>query len=205
MGGGGDGGAAHQAQEAENERQNSVNNGMNNINNIFSQFDDNFYNKRRDAYLDYANPQLSSQYADANKQLTFQLARNGTLDSTARTGQDAQLAKLYAQGQTGIDNEALDYENTARNNIASAKSNLTSELVSTGNDNAATDAATSQAVVSSMPDIYQPVPALFSGFTGALAQQAQGEQLSSITNGAYQPRFNTGLFGASPSAVKVIS
>lgn len=204
MGGGGDGGAAQQARQSEQAREIRVNEGLwgpGGINPIFSQFDDNFYNKRRDAYLDYANPQLSDQYADAHKQLTYALDRNGTLDSTARTGQEANLAKLYNTGKTGISNQALDYENSSRSNISNAKSDLVNELVSTGDSAAIGNEATSRAAAASLPDVYSPVSNVFSGFTQGLAQQAQLEQTAALTGG--KPFYNTGLFGVSPSAVKV--
>src|SRR5260370_22299684 len=205
MGGGGDGGASQAARSNEQAREIRVNDGIGSINNIFGQFDDNFYNKRRDAYLDYANPQLSDQYANAHKQLTYSLDRSGTLDSTARSGQEANLAKLYDTGKTGVSNQALDYENSARNNISSAKSDLVNELTSTGDSAAIGNEATSRANVASLPDVYSPVPSVFSGFTSGLAQQAALEQANVYGGtGVGLPqigRFNIGLFGADPNSV----
>src|SRR5260370_21457638 len=175
MGGGGDGGASQAARSNEQAREIRVNDGIGSINNIFGQFDDNCYNKRRDAYLDYANPQLNDQYANAHKQLIYSLDRSGTLDSTARNGQEANLAKLYQTGETGVSNQALDYENSARNNIANAKSDLVNELTSTGDSAAISNDATSRAAVASLPEVYSPVPNVFSGFTSGVAQQASLE------------------------------
>jgi hypothetical protein len=208
MGGGGDGGAANTARQAELQRETNINNGINargGINDIFGQFNDAFYNKRRDSYLDYANPQLSDQYADAHKQLTYALDRNGTLDSTARTGQEANLSKLYGAGKTGISNQALDYENSARNNISNAKSDLVNELVSTGDNVQVSNDASSRAIAASQPDVYSPVSNVFSAFTGALGQQAAIEQANAYGGtGVGLPqigRFNIGLYGPSPNAV----
>src|SRR6478736_3044441 len=47
-------------------------------------FGDDFFNDRREAYMNYATPQLEDQYGDAQKQLTFALARGGLLDSSVR-------------------------------------------------------------------------------------------------------------------------
>src|SRR6185503_16128819 len=93
--------------------------------NVFgANFTPDFYDKRRQAYLTYAKPQLLDQYADARKALIYSLDRSGNLASTARTTQEAQLAKLYDQNNRSISDQALGYENDAKNNVTTAESNL---------------------------------------------------------------------------------
>jgi len=68
-GGGGDGGAADEArrqraeaEQRERERQARISAGNAAINDTFSKFDDNFYSGRRNAYIDFATPQLQDEY-----------------------------------------------------------------------------------------------------------------------------------------------
>lgn len=201
---GGDNGAAA-AQMAEQQRQSDIRNGTAQVNDIFGkQFNDDFYNGRKQAYLDYANPQLADQYAEANKQLTYSLDRNGTLDSTARTSQDANLSKLYDTNQRAVADQALGYENDARNKVNTSKTNLIGNLGATGDVSAAVNGANANATALSQPDVYSPLSQLFSTFTNGLSTQAQLEKTGYITSGAIKPAYNTGLFsGNTGSAVKV--
>jgi hypothetical protein len=198
-GGGGDDGQAR-AQEAR--RENAIADSQGNIQNVFNaNFTPDFYNNRRQAYLDFAKPQLNDQYADARKQLIYSLDRSGNLASTARTTQEANLAKLYGTNNRTISDQALGYENDARNNVAAAESNLFNGVAQSGNIGASVNAANSQANALSQPDAYSPIGNLFGDFTGALQTQAGLEQLAAASGGAFKPAFNTGLFGGSNAVV----
>lgn len=204
--GGGDGGASAQRQ-AEMQRQTYVRDGTNAINQMFdTQFNDDFYKGRSKAYLDYAKPQVDDQYADARKQLTFALDRSGMLDSTGRTQKEAELRKQYDNANRTVSDKALDYENTARNNVESSRSNLISMLTSTGDQRGAINAATGRAAALTAPDTYDGIGQLFGSFTSALGQQASIERADALGgSGVGQSkigRYNTGLF-ANPSSVKV--
>jgi|ThiBiot_500_plan_1041544.scaffolds.fasta_scaffold11154_2 hypothetical protein len=198
---GGDGGAQAQRQ-AEFDRQTSIRTGTNSINNLFdTQFNDDFYSGRGKAYLDYVNPQLDDQYAEARKQLTYALDRAGTLDSTARTSKEAELQKEYDNLKRAFGDKALDYSNTARNNVEGARSNLIGMLNSTGDQQGAINAATGRAAALTAPDTFDPIGQLFANFTGALQTQSGLEKTGALTG--QPPRYNTGLFGTNPtSAVK---
>lgn len=202
MMGGGDGGAAA-ARSREAYRENAINDGVNNIRGVFTQFDDPFFAQRRQAYLDYAKPQLEDQYADARKQLTFSLDRSGALDSSARTQKEAELSKLYGSNSRAVSDAAIGYENTARNNVADAESGLINNVAQSGNANAASQQAVSRAASLSQPDVYSPLGQLFSGFTSALSTQAALEKAGVYTNApsGSAGRYNTGLFGG--NSVKV--
>lgn len=201
---GGDGGAG-EARAAEARRENAINDGMNNINDVFrANFTPEFFTKRRQAYLDYAKPQLEDQYADTRKQLLFSLDRSGMLDSTARTQKEAELAKLYGQNTRSVSDAALNYENAARDNVTSAQSNLIGTVAQSGNANAAGQAAINQASVLSQPDVYSPLGQLFGSFTNALTTQAALENAGVWSGGTITPSLGyTGLFGPNPRSVKV--
>lgn len=198
---GGDSGE-QRAQEAR--RENAIADSQGNIMNVFgANFTPDFYNGRKQAYLDFAKPQLNDQYADARKQLIYSLDRGGNLASTARTTKESELAKLYGQNNRTISDAALGYENDARNNVTNAESNLLGGIAQSGNIGASINAANNQAVALSQPDTYQPIGQLFGGFTSALQTQAGLEQLAAAAgpNSPFKPAFNTGLF-ASANAVQ---
>jgi hypothetical protein len=93
--GGGDSGAsaARADQQAQQARSLAA---RGDVDKTFSQFDDNFYNQRAQAYRDYQTPQLNDQYADAQKQLVYALSRKGNLNSSVAGEQFGGLGKQYA-------------------------------------------------------------------------------------------------------------
>jgi hypothetical protein len=201
---GGGGGDSGEQRAAEARRENAIADAQGNIMNTFgAQFTPDFYTQRRQAYLDYAKPQLNDQYADARKQLIFSLDRSGNLASTARTTKEAELAKLYDQNNRSISDQALGYENDARNNVTNAESNLLGGIAQSGNVGASINAANNQAAALSRPDVYQPLGQLFGGFTSALRTQAGLEQLAAAAgpNSGFRPAFNTGLFAPASAVV----
>jgi hypothetical protein len=202
FGGGGDD-SARQARDAEARRQNAVVDSMRNVHDVFRHnFDDNFFTQRRNAYLDYAKPQLNDQFADARKQLIFSLDRSGQLDSTARTTKEAELAKLYGTNSRAVSDAALGYEQSARNNVAGAESDLLSGIAQSGNIGASVNAANARASALSQPDVYQPLGQMFGTFTNALATQAALEKAAAMAPDQVQPYFKTGIFAPSSSVTK---
>jgi hypothetical protein len=199
FGGGGDDG---QKRAAEARRENAIADAQGEIMNRFGQnFTEDFFGGRKQAYLDYAKPQLEDQFADARKQLVYALDRSGMLNSTARTQKEAELAKLYGQNSRTISDAALGYENNARNNVASAESDLLNGVAQSGNVSGAINAANNRAASLSQPDTYSPLGQLFGAFTSGLSQQAALEKAGVYTNGEIKPAFNTGLFAPSKAVV----
>lgn len=165
-------------------------------------FDDDFFAGRKNAYLEYANPQLQDQYGDAQRELTFALARSGNLDSSARAQKESELSKLYSQRSREIGDQALQQETSARNAVEDARANLITTLNATGDAEGAANSALARASALSQQPAYDPLGNLFVDFTGALGQQAAQEKAEAISGGAYKSPYNTGLFGVK-NAVKV--
>lgn len=197
--GGGDGGASA-ARVAEDQRQGTIRWGTSRVDDAFNnQFNSNFYDGRRKSYLDYANPQLEDQYADARKQLTYWLDRNGMLDSTARTEKEADLQKLYDTNKRSVNDRALDYENKMKSSVEDARGNLIGMLSATGDVEGATSGALSRAAALSAPEAYDPLGQMFTSFTSTLGNQAGLERMDALAGsgvgGQQIGRYNTGLFG----------
>jgi hypothetical protein len=163
-------------------------------------FGDEFFDSRKKAFLDYATPQLDDQYADANKALTYQLARQGLLDSSIRADKGAELQKKYDLNKQQIADQALSYSTEARNNVEKARSDLIAMLNATGDAEGAANSALARSQALSQPQAFNPLTQLFADFTSGLGQQAQWERNAMM--GGAGGRYNTGLFSNSKS-VKV--
>lgn len=161
-------------------------------------FNDEYYGKRKQAYIDYASPQLEDQYANAQKELTFALARGGLLDSSVRGEKTAELQQKYDLNKQQIADQALSYETEARNSVEDARSNLIATLNATGDAQGAANSAIARASALSKPAAYSPLSQLFADFTSTLGTQAALERANMYAGsgvGASQiGRYQTGLF-----------
>lgn len=168
------------------------NGGLYSTKNTTAGFNNDFFDARKQAYLDYADPQLQNQYRDANRQLTFSLARSGLLDSSARGEKLGDLQKLYDTQKQAIADKALSYETGARNSVEDARANLIQTLNATGDAEGAANSALARSQALSQPDAYSPLGQLFTDFTNGLGIQAAQER--SYAAGGPKPLYNTGLF-----------
>lgn len=194
---------AAEARLEEDLRQERVRQGTERVNGIFdTNFNDNFFGGRKQSFLDYATPQLEDQRAAAEKELTYSLARAGTLDSSIRANKFGELQKLYDTNKQQIADKALGYETEARTNAENARSNLLTTLNATGDAEGASNSALSRAAALSAPEAYSPLSQLFASFTQTLGTQAAQEKAAAMSGGSYTPKYNTGLF-ANSGSVKV--
>lgn len=168
------------------------------------QFTDDFYNKQKQAYLDYATPQLEDQYANAQKQLTFALTRGGLLDSSVRGQKTADLQKQYDLNKQQIADQALTYETNSKNSVEDARANLIASLNSTGDAQGAVNSAMSRASALSAPPNYSPLTQLFTDFTSALGTQAATDKANALSGNGTAPSSGASLFAPSSGAVKVV-
>lgn len=195
------GNEAEQARAEELARQRKIRKGTASINSTFDgQFTPQFYDDRLKAFLDYATPQLDSQHADAQKELTFSLARSGLLNSSSRGDLASELAKKYAIQKQNVADQALSYQNTAKTNVEDARANLISTLNATGDATQATNDAITRASVLSQPQAYSPLSDLFVDFTSAIGKQAAAERAFNYGAGP-MPTLGTVLTAPSRSAV----
>ena len=195
------GGEVAAARAEEQARQQTIRDGTQKISDLFDgQFNQDFYDKRRDSFVNYASPQLADQHKDASKQLTFALERRGALDSSSRASLGTELEKKRALLETEIKGKANDFANTARANVESARSDLTNTLNATGDVEGAVQSAQARSAVLSQTPGYSPLASMFSDFTGALGKQAAAERAFSYGAGP-KPAISTGLFGTPRGAV----
>ncbi|CAB4120908.1 hypothetical protein UFOVP4_5 [uncultured Caudovirales phage] len=165
-------------------------------------FNEDFYNKRKQAYVDYATPQLDRQYGNAKDQTVYALDRSGLLSSSAGIKKNADLTDTFDQARIGIANKGLDVANQARSDVEAARSNLVNQLNATGDDQAAAAGAVRNAAALNAPQGMSPVGQLFSDFTNTLAGIGSNARNDySGLSGNIRSLFNSGGSGGSARVV----
>ncbi len=165
-------------------------------------FNDQFFDGVRKSFVDYARPQLDDQFRKASEQGTFALARSGTLDSSMRGEQNAELQKQYDINLQDLTDKARGYETEARNNVERARSDLISMLQVTGDATGAANSAASRAATLATPPAYSPLGQLFQDSTSILGQQMAQERAFALGL-APRSRSSVGTFGPASGSVKV--
>ena len=173
----GDGGAAER-RKAEEERQARIRQGNKSIDSAFSGFDDNFYNKRRDSYLEFATPQATDQYQDAFQKLTLALADSNLLNSSAAARRRGRLLKTKGEIERKIGSKANEYANTARSQIGKAKTDLQSQNMNIANPTLVAANAAQRAQALNEVPTFDPLINLFANASEGLATQADLERRS---------------------------
>lgn len=201
MTGGGGNSYTNEIRNEEADRQQKVRTGTKRIEDMFGeQFNDAFYDKQRDSYLNFAQPQLADQFKGAQKQLTFALDRRGALDSSSRSSLEGDLAKRQGILSTEIKDKANQFRTDAMAGVEGARGDLINTLNATGDVEATVNSANARAKVLSQPVAYSPIAQAFVDFTTGLGQQAAAEKAFSYGAGP-RPAVSTGLFGARSGAV----
>lgn len=182
---------AADARAKEELRQNRLNAGKGAIDTLFgpTNFGEPFYNKYTKASLDYNQPQLQTQYDKAKRDMTYDLARAGTLRSTA-----AGQAQSFLENEKGVNDAAIrakaDTDTAAlRSSIASQQQQALNQLFATEDPDVAANTAThmvanaqlSQPNLSPLGELFKP---LVIGASGAF----QGFNDQSTFNKAMQTR-----------------
>ena len=176
--GGGDEGGGSQyetAAEAEARRQLKVDAGLEEIEKVFSQYDQDFYDKSGEAYLDYYEPQLEDQFKDGLKELQYALARGGRFDSSTEVNKKADAAKEYGIQMNELASGAIDASNKTRADVTAAKRDMTNLNQVNANPDLAASLSRSQAGVLNQPPKFDPLLDVFGNITEGLAKREEIE------------------------------
>jgi hypothetical protein len=115
---------AARIQEAEVRRQQGIAEGQGIISDMFGQFNDQFYSDRSKSYVDYATPQLDTQYQQGMQALVRSLSRSGNLNSSVRGQSMADMKQQYDKGMLSIADQGNQYANQARSAIEQSRNSL---------------------------------------------------------------------------------
>jgi hypothetical protein len=181
-----------QAAAAERQRQANIAAARSAIDSGFNGFDDNYYSGISKSVLDYYTPQLEDQFGNANKQLTYDLARKGQLKSTSAGERQNELKSKYDLQRGDITTRASDAERQARENVSSTKARLYNLAESTADPAAVnTQLASENARLKAYAPELSPLGQVFGDYvTPAINTIGNGLIAESQGNRG----FNTGLF-----------
>jgi hypothetical protein len=161
-------------------------------------FDDAFYNDYKQKVLDYYQPDEQRQYDEAQRDLTYNLARAGTLQSSTAGDKMGELAYNDALQKANIVANANTQTGNLQNQIQSNKESLINQLYATDDPTLTANLAESSAQASRLQDpMLTPAASLF-----APALSAVGSIASYATNPytTVQPGANSAAMSPTPAS-----
>ena len=183
---------ATRARAAEQARAAQIRTGQGQIDQQFAGFNDDFYGQRETAFNNFYQPQLDESYNDALANLTFSLARAGTLNSSIAGQSRADLQKRKDEELAALSQRQSTDVNNLRTRVANEKSALTSQLNATGNSDAiANDATTRAGLLHSEDPQFVPIGDVFSGIGSSIGAWRGG-----FDDGSRTQAFNTTIGNA---------
>jgi hypothetical protein len=184
---------AQEAKQKENKRQARLDQGKGAIDTLFGpdNFGDPFFNKYTKAELDYTLPQLTDQYEQAKTGMTYDLARAGTLRSTAAGYAQGLLEKQNAVNEAGVRAKADTDTAALRASIASQQQQAYNQLYATEDPTvAANTAATSvanaqltQPNTGALGDLFKPIAIGLGSALAPVYGQSQAQQYLTPNSG----------------------
>jgi hypothetical protein len=177
--GGGSGGSGQpeyeSAAEAEARRQLKVDAGLEEIEKVFGKYDQDFYDKSSDAYLDYYEPQLDDQFKDGLKELQFALARGGRFGSSTEVDKKAKAAEEYGIQKNELASGAIKAANDSEAAVTAAERDMTNLNQVNANPDLAASLSNSQAGILNQPPKFDPLLDVFGNITEGLAKRDEIE------------------------------
>lgn len=156
-----DGGAAARARAEEEARQGRIKAGTAAINEKFGQFDDSFYNKRKQDYVNFATPDAQRQYKDAKGSILYGLARGGNLASSERARQLGVVDRERDAATMRIADKGAEYANQARSQVESNRTDLINQVNATGDATLAANQAMSRSATLRPSPAFEGLGSLF--------------------------------------------
>lgn len=161
FGGSKDGGAL----DMERARQSRINEGVKQLDSDFGGFNEDFYNKAKNRYVSYNEPQLMQQYGNTRNNLTYALARSGLLHSGSANTRNQSLQNELAVQQDRVGNQAQDFSNQIRGRVAEQKGNLVGQLQQSADPSAIQSESAAATSALRAPSVIQPIGNLFDNWS----------------------------------------
>jgi len=179
-GGGGSQPAYESASEAEARRQARVDAGIEEIENVFGQFDQDFYDKSQDAYLDYYEPQLEDKYKKGLSDLKFALARGGRFGSSTEVDRKAKAAQDLGFQKQELASGAIKAADDSEKAVNAAKKEMMNLNQLNANPDLAASLSNQQAAILNQPPKFDPLLDVFGNITEGLAKREEIENRRKI-------------------------
>jgi hypothetical protein len=161
-------------------------------------FDDAFFNSYKQKVLDYYQPDEERQYNEAQRDLRYNLARAGTLESSTAGDKQGELAYNDALQKANIVANANAQEGTLKSQIQANKQALINQLYSTEDPTLTANLAESSAAASRLQDpTLTPAASLFTPALTAVGSAVSGMLYPGQT---YNSPFNTASTSPTPAS-----
>lgn len=183
------------AAKAEKNRQAAITKGTAAINAAYAPFDQNFYNQRQQAYVDYAMPQIANQYRTAQNQIGFGLANRGLTQSGAANQQWSDLARTNIQARQQASDTGRSQAQQLQQAISQSQNNLLNQLYQAADPAQAQSGAIATAAQFSQPSVFTPVANTFTN----LLNNYYASQLFSPQQATVAPQQQPYYGGALPA------
>lgn len=176
---GSDYGAAEQRTNQQAQEQ-TILSGIQNIDQAFAGYDDNFYNRYRQSYINYQMPQLASQYQSAQKATTGGLADRGLLKSSAAEDAYSGLSKTLATSEQSIADEATSQALSLKTQVAQQKQTLVNQLLASTYPSTVANSALQTASTFTYPSAWEPLANQFTSDANAAKNVVSNETYQSL-------------------------
>lgn len=170
-----DGGAAARARQEEEARQGRIKQGTAAINEKFSEFNDEFYNKRKQEFADFANPDAQRQFKDAQGGVLYGLARSGNLASSERARQLGVVDRERDTAAMRIADKGAEYANQARTQVENNRTDLINQVQATGDATLAANQAMNRSATLRPSPAFEGLGSLFENSGNIIKAGRQAE------------------------------
>jgi multidrug efflux pump subunit AcrA (membrane-fusion protein) len=213
---------ATRQSEYDTGRASLLGQGTQQVNDAFSKFSPDYFNQYAKDYMSKAQDDITYQQNIAEKNLGFQLARQGISSSQAGVNQQGLIDENAGRATALQTANAQSAENTLQGNVAAAKQNLLGQVTSSesigspiagsseqdvnaalNTQKSAISGVTSQTgdVTSSLAGVptVSPLSNIFANVLGSAGSYLGGLQANTAL-GAYKAAASGGLGGTNPNA-----
>jgi hypothetical protein len=180
-------------RQQEAARQARIMQGRETIGKNFGQFDDSFFGGLADAYKEFYNPQLQTNYERARRDLALRMPTTGS----AYTQKIAEMEKDFLAEQARISGAAESTAAQRRADISQSRSALEQQLEAGAGVDTIGSSAAAQASQAALPMQFSPLADIFQKYAGNVAMATQAENMG------YNP-MRPLSFGSSGSSVRTI-
>ena len=163
------------AKADELARQARVDEGIDEIEDVFSQYDQDFYDKRSDAYMDYQAPQLQDQYKEGLKELQFALARGGRLNSSTEVAKKAGAAQDLQFQRQEMAGRAMQAASDSEAGVLEAKDKMIKLNLANADPDLAASLSIARSKALNKPPKYDELLDVFGNITEGLASRQELE------------------------------
>lgn len=198
---------ARQAYVAEAARRARITQGEQLLDKEFAGFNDDFYNQRQQAYINYALPQLGGAAREQNRLLQYGLHARGLQNSSVAQNAASRLASQTEAQKQAIAEQALAQGNELKLQVEQTRAGLRDSLLQTSDPANAGRQASLAAARLSAPSLFTPIATSFSsGLTNyTIGQEAKNNQQMANSYSAYgvNPTVNSATLGKSYTSRKI--